>query len=1140
MLSVGAIALELELKDRISEQIESAAGAAAMAAKRVIGGSVGAAVGSIKLPEISLPEISVQQADVPEIDTPVIKAPELPDIGGEHTLPVTVPEPDISAAKAQIDRLSEYIISRLSGIRLTLDTSSAAEEAEKLVQQLGLIQKKWQEVQHGAADGADISDPAEPLRAGITLDTSQAERQIDSLAEYAEKKLNNIEFSVSNPEMPETDTPETSVPEIPDMPEPEVPDTSKIADIAVKSALTVYTAYEKIRAAATKTFTAIKKLGSKAFSGLKKLGGKALDSLKAKFTELRKSTLSVSAPLKKLGISLKNTFKSVFLMAGAYAAFRTLKDGLLEAAKADEKFSESLNAVKANLNIAFTPIIRSIMPLLNTLMSGLAAATKKVAAFTASLFGMTYAQAAEATKQLKNVAKEAKKAKLSAAGIDELNILSDSSENADDTADSGIDYDSLDLSEPELPDWAERLKSSIRSGDWGGVGQILAERVNSVFQGIDWDGIEARAAAVAGKVADGINGFFLTLDHPALGEAAAGGINTVTSVINRLSDDIDFEGISRRITGGLNTAVRKIKWSQLGRALSAKIRILTDILYGFVTEFHWAELGTGIGDAVNGWFDGIDFAKLGVTLSEGVKGVFDTLNAMLDRIDFRSIGSKFAEFVNNIDIPGILSRLAGNISRIVSSLLDIAIGFFENVDWHKLGDELFESIKRVIEAIDWSGLVSRAFELLGAVIGAGAALADSLFKNIKTLLHNAWERVKDYFKEKIEEKGGNVVSGICKGILDALKNIGKWLYDNVYKPFMNGLDKAFGITSSSPSKETAKVGGSLIEGMENAVKNGISKVTEKFEEMLSKIKQVFENIPDWFGEKFGKAWDRITEKFSDIGTWFGDRKDDIKEKFSGIKDDIGGWFSSAWSKVTEKFSAIGEWFGDRKKDISDNIANIKDSFREWFSGAWENVKSIFSGENVSRFFGGVLSNIRTVFATVKEWFREKFEGAYSAVTDAFSGISEFFSGKWQSIKSGAVDSLNAIIGKVEEAVNIPMQELMKLAAPVLRMFGIDADSLKYIHIPQIPALAEGGYATAPTLAMIGDNRNAAVDPEVVSPLSKLKELKSGDNERIIEILSTILQLLRSGISAELTGLPENDLKRAIIRIIAEENSRRGS
>jgi len=42
-----------------------------------------------------------------------------------------------------------------------------------------------------------------------------------------------------------------------------------------------------------------------------------------------------------------------------------------------------------------------------------------------------------------------------------------------------------------------------------------------------------------------------------------------------------------------------------------------------------------------------------------------------------------------------------------------------------------------------------------------------------------------------------------------------------------------------------------------------------------------------------------------------------------------------------------------------------------------------------------------------------------------------------------------------------------------------------------PALAKGGLAFGPTMAMVGDNRNAGVDPEVIAPLSKLQAMMGG-------------------------------------------------
>ena len=48
----------------------------------------------------------------------------------------------------------------------------------------------------------------------------------------------------------------------------------------------------------------------------------------------------------------------------------------------------------------------------------------------------------------------------------------------------------------------------------------------------------------------------------------------------------------------------------------------------------------------------------------------------------------------------------------------------------------------------------------------------------------------------------------------------------------------------------------------------------------------------------------------------------------------------------------------------------------------------------------------------------------------------------------------------------------------------------------IPALAEGGLIYGPSLALVGDNKNASIDPEVVAPLSKLKGMLGGNTVQV--------------------------------------------
>ena len=862
--------------------------------------------------------------------------------------------------------------------------------------QLNLLQKKWQEL-----STAEPSDKA-------TAQLAATEQKIIS----AQGKLDKL-----NSKWTELGTSGSSAGE-------------KITSV-----------FSRISSVAGKTGNKIKSIFSVTFNKMRNIGSKTISSLRSRFATFGKSASNVIKPVNKLGNALKRTFKNVFLIAGIYAAFRAIKNGFAEAAKADEEFSKSLNAVRANLSIAFTPILQAIMPALNALMSGLASVTKSVAGFIAGLFGTTYKQAAEATKKLKSVADTAKKAKLSTAGIDEMNILSGGDDGSSSSSEKqGVDYSSIDMSEPELPDWAQRLKDSIRSGDWAGVGAILAERVNSVLGSVNWDKIQSKVNSGVTKITDLINGFLDNVNWETLGDTLAGGLNTITGAINTFYSKVKWDKLGSGIAKGLNQSIKKINWKQLGKAFSGHIQAIIDTAYSFVTTFDWSGFGSALGTAVNGWFDGIDFGKAGRTISEGIKGFLDTAINTVQTINWRQIGTKIAEF---------------------------------------------------IASIDYSGIAHKFFTLLGSALGAGVSL-------IWGALENLVKSIGEYFSGKIDECGGNVALGLLKGIADGLLSIGKWIKDNIFKPFIEGFKKAFGI--HSPSKEMAVMGGYIIDGLFNAISDGIAKIKEIFSKMLGVIKKIFFGIDKWFTEKFSSAWNGI----------------------KGIFSGIGGWFSERWSDIKGAFSTVGTWFGDI------------------FQNAWNGIKNVFS--NPGLFFSKVWNGIKSCFRHVTSWFRDTFSEAWQAVKDVFSrgghifvGIAESIADIFKEVVNHIIDGINWVIAQPFDAINGALDGIRDVSILKCEPFSW----LPSIDVPEIPKLARGGLAEAPTLAMVGDNRNAAVDPEVIAPLSKLQGMLGGDNSEIIELLKMIVQLLRSGFSAEIIGsIFGADFKRAVLKICADDKSRR--
>lgn len=718
--------------------------------------------------------------------------------------------------------------------------------------------------------------------------------------------------------------------------------------------------FSVISSAAKRAASLVKTTLGGAFKAMKSFGSKAVETLKAKFSKLTSVIHGSSKPLSRLTNSLKRAAKSVFLMAGAYAVFRGLKSLVSSAVSGNEEFAKSLNEIKANLTIAFTPIMNTVMPYLNTLMTGVATATKTVAAFISELFGTTYQKSLQATKQAQKSAEKIKKTQDTyLADFDVVRVAPDQSKSDTDSSEGGIDYSAINGDNVQLPDWAERMKDAIKSGDWAGVGSHVAEKVNGAFAYINWDGIQKKLNGFVDKLTDGLNSFINGVDWTGLGDSFGGGINTIFGAGYRFMKKFNWAGFGKGTADFLNGGIKKTNWSLIGKTLASKWQAIIDYLYSFVTTFDWSGFGSSIGTSVNGWFDEIDWGKAGTTISEGVKG-----------------------------------------------LLDTAINFLQTVNWQDIGEKLWT----FISTIDWSGIATKLFKAIGSAIGGAVSVLWGFIKD-------AVFSIRDYFTEKIQDCGGNIVEGLFTGIVDAFKGIGTWLYDHVLTPFIEGFKNCFGI--HSPSKVMAEMGGYIIQGLYNAVSEGIAKIKEIFTKLLNAVKGVFKGIGKWFKKTFSDA--------------FGG----VKTILNGIIMFVKGIFTGSWKK------------------------------------AWQGVKKIFKG----------------VWDTLYSVVKAPINLIIGAVNKMTSAI--------ESAVNWIIDGINSLSFDVPDWVPGIGGET----------FGFDLDT---ISIPEIPKLATGGLATAPTLAMVGDNRNAKADPEVISPLSKLQGmLDNGKLDEVLRVLNAILDWLKA-------------------------------
>lgn len=679
-------------------------------------------------------------------------------------------------AKAQIDETFEEFRKKLGEFEFSEGPiETMKKQLENTEEKMSLLQAKWQELQYALS-----KTNSEEGAAKIVSQLNTVEKSLMSLHSSAEKTKERINASLNEAaEQPAENIKERFL---------DIKNAAKSASVSIKNGL------------------------AGAFSKLKSVGGKALNGLKNQFAKLSSSVKSIMKPIGRLGKAIKSSLKSVFLMAGLYAAFRGIKSAMQQACEGNEEFAKSLNAVKANLNIAFQPIMSAIMPALNSLMAGLAKATQTVAAFVSELFGSTYQKSLESVKQMKSAAKEAANTSKYLAGFDVMNVASDSSSKSED--DSGVDYSAISGEGVELPDWVARMKEAIKGGDWSGVGSLLAEKINTVFD-IDWSSVKSK-----------INGF----------------VSNVTTGLNSFIKDFDWGGLGKTFAEGLNT--------------------IFEAAYTFVTTFDWSGFGKSIGNSINGFIHNIDMKKAGSALSEGLKGLLDSIINLIQTINWQEIGEKIADFIGAIDWGGLVTRLAEGIGSALGGLASLLWGLIKDawgnvIKWwnaHAMKDGKF-TIKGLLSGL-WEGIkgigtwikekiftpfingFKKVFKInspskvmlemgkyiIQGLINGVKSLIDSvknIFVKVLSTIKNVFTNVKSWFKK--------IFSGAFSAVKGAFSNVGAvfmGIWEAIKKPFRSVASWFKGTFKRAweAVKAVFSAGGKVFDGIKDGILDGLKSV----------------------------------------------------------------------------------------------------------------------------------------------------------------------------------------------------------------------------------------------------------------------------------------------------------------------------
>lgn len=651
------------------------------------------------------------------------------------------------------------------------------------------------------------------------------------------------------------------------------------------------------------------------------------------------------------GMSWKKMIGSSILFSTVFGAISQIKeaikagsDNLVQYSSAYNKsisgMVTSLLYLKNAWAAAFAPIVNVVAPYISKFLDMLAGALNAVGQFMGSLTGKSkvvqakkawfdYGKSLESTgnsasktgDKLKKAKKDAKDLTNYTLGIDELHVIQPSSDSAN--QDSGSEkYTGSSPSEmfetssidKNVSDFAKKVKDAWKKADFTEIGSIVGTKLKNSLDGIDWNPIQETAEKIGKSFGTFINGF---VEVDGLGESIGNTIgeafNTGLDLANSFLDSTKWDEVGKFIGDGANGAVNTVDWPGIGHFIAQEWNAIFATIGEAARTFDWSNFGKSLSDSVNQFISDFDWSGNGARLGDLAKGLLDALLAFMQNTDWNQLGSSFGQFISNIDWKGIITKSLEVLFTLPKILFDLVSGALEGTDWKKLITDIATGISDFLINFDWNGW----FKSVGELIGAAVKALFDIGSLIGGAIVNAVEAAKKYFQGKIEECGGNIVAGIFKGIADALSNIGTWIIDHIFTPFITGFKEAFGI--HSPSTIMAEQGGYIMAGLYNGVVSNLAKVLKFFGELKDQIVDKFSDVGEWFGDKFGAARKAVTDKFSDIGKWFGGRKSDIQNNMKSVSGWFKSTFQTAYKGVTDSFGKIGNFFKGIGKEIKKPI-----------------------------------------------------------------------------------------------------------------------------------------------------------------------------------------------------------------------------
>lgn len=699
------------------------------------------------------------------------------------------------------------------------------------------------------------------------------------------------------------------------------------------------------------------------------------------------------------------------------------------------------------------------------------------------------------------------------ANFDELNVMSDTITPTD-TTDISVIVDDIigktgvitDVVEDAKEDIEKSLRSinfaklisgAVKSGNWRTVGFLIGDYITKSLKNINWKDIKKQAKKIAGNIASFINGAIEGIKWSDVGRTIAEGLNTAITFLCTLLERIDWNLFGKSLAIGLNSLIETFNAQEYGKLAAEKINAIFEFLSGFAFSFNWENLGAQIGTTLYSYFSNLNLTEktsggksIPQTIAKIINGIVEAgieLFTYKDPETGRNVweivgeqlGIGFQEFLETFDMTKAIKMVKDGIGAFIKLIYNA----FKNIDFKQLGKDTAEGLNGWLSDFEWwyetgSMINEIANDILDFILSVVAGI------NVDDLTIAIWSLIGSIDFEGIFNKlAGTLSLLLLKSISAVLKGT-----------FLGGIWDSY---ISNCLKQN---------GYSEDVINNILGETNTFntDDIVGTLSKKYgKKMADDTTNSYNKELKNNSSQFN-MAT-VGIMQSSLEGASNTINGDktVANAFSNLGETSVEQFrtklsydntSDIAEVSISGVSDTVNSDSTIQSAFATKGAEGQSALTGNFNKAQITSHFSGVWNGIQNVFGSVDSWFTDTFGGAWKSVKgiftdqDGISNIRESVENVFKGVLNSLIDGLNMALSMPMDALNSVLNNLRDFTIPV-----INQKVFSWIpQIPtfQIPKLATGTYVPAnygEFLAVLGDNKR---EPEVVSPLSTMKQALS--------------------------------------------------